>query len=715
MQCRSDWTLSLHTLLPSTFLDGVYRKHRAIILLEREKALLPSSQERARAMAFLPKVEATLRHIRNQKDKLQRRNRRYLELQSRLKQPGGILRPEDAHLDDSSDEETIAFSRQREALSSKPGTPQEDLITPKTTTFIRACPRANCRGFVTDRWECGLCLQQVCRHCHEMVFAAPTNHTGNPHAQIMTTIEETATTAASSVNTIIAVADHVCHPDQVASAQLIAAETKPCPTCMAPIRKAEGCQHMFCWSCKSGFNWKTRRPISLDRLHNPHFFQWQRILHATSNTEEGNETTTVAATVTNNNNNDCLPDETEHERFDRFMRMNVDLNLLRFLFRGDETYCVMMAKRVQYLHQLLVLYRWDFRNAMDPQDPLTYEDLRADHLNGHLDEETWKHKIISRERLQCKLQAIKALVALWFEVGFEQLARVQQVIHEWATLRRVEGRVVYEHVLTFFHTMSSLELHCNAQLEYVSIQYHCRVPFFDVDTLVLTMRRHRPTTALIPTGLQIQQRRRRKHTDALKMCTVVDPVSTMGDNNDSDDDINEVKATSSQNSMALHSRTTLHPSSTLPDNSALSDERYSLNRKAVTISLSDSETNGEDSSSEPQDMDEDEELDPYPDYHYVPFVHDSDDDDDDGDNVVLDEISSEEDIEEVSPSVVSVLAKKTTTLPIDAAVREEKRLTSAAATHLQKRARTSESTLPIIAAVTPLKKPRRRSKPVCMQ
>jgi len=275
MQCRTDWTLSLHTLLPATFLDGVYRKHRAIILLEREKALLPASQDRARAMAHLPRVEAALRQIRNQKDKLLRRNRRYLELQARLKQPGGTLRPEDAFVDDSSDDEAAAFRRRRPAAGGEAtlacGAPANAPVT-----YVRACPSPACRGFVTDRWVCGLCAQQVCRHCHEMVHATGGSSPGAELAEG---------------------APHACHPDQVASAQLIAAQTKPCPTCMAPIRKADGCQDMFCWSCKSGFNWKTRRPISLDRLHNPHFFQWQQVLRTADHRPDASASASTGSCV----------------------------------------------------------------------------------------------------------------------------------------------------------------------------------------------------------------------------------------------------------------------------------------------------------------------------------------------------------------------------------------------------------------------------------
>lgn len=108
--------------------------------------------------------------------------------------------------------------------------------------FIRKCGDADCRGFLSSRWKCGLCEKSTCSECHE--FLAESKE------------------------------DHVCNPDNVATAKLLAADTKPCPKCQTGIFKIDGCDQMWCTQCKTGFSWKTGK-IEM-KLHNPHYYEWQR-------------------------------------------------------------------------------------------------------------------------------------------------------------------------------------------------------------------------------------------------------------------------------------------------------------------------------------------------------------------------------------------------------------------------------------------------------
>ena len=85
-------------------------------------------------------------------------------------------------------------------------------ITPTLTvkktarTFLKGCPVADCRGFLSTQWKCGLCETKVCKECHE-----PTTE------------------------------DHLCDPDKVKSVALIEKETRPCPKCASLIYKVSGC------------------------------------------------------------------------------------------------------------------------------------------------------------------------------------------------------------------------------------------------------------------------------------------------------------------------------------------------------------------------------------------------------------------------------------------------------------------------------------------
>ena len=109
--------------------------------------------------------------------------------------------------------------------------------------FVRGCPDSNCRGFLSTQWKCGICEQWACNQCH----------------QIKGTTRD---------------AEHTCNPDDVATAQLLAQNTKPCPKCHTGIYKLEGCNQMFCTQCHTGFDWRTGQIQT--NIHNPHYFEWVR-------------------------------------------------------------------------------------------------------------------------------------------------------------------------------------------------------------------------------------------------------------------------------------------------------------------------------------------------------------------------------------------------------------------------------------------------------
>lgn len=109
--------------------------------------------------------------------------------------------------------------------------------------FVRGCPDSNCRGFLSTQWKCGICEQWACNQCHQIKGA--TRDT-----------------------------EHTCHPDDVATAQLLAQNTKPCPKCHTGIYKLEGCNQMFCTQCHTGFDWRTGQIQT--NIHNPHYFEWLR-------------------------------------------------------------------------------------------------------------------------------------------------------------------------------------------------------------------------------------------------------------------------------------------------------------------------------------------------------------------------------------------------------------------------------------------------------
>jgi hypothetical protein len=71
---------------------------------------------------------------------------------------------------------------------------------------------------------------------------------------------------------------HICKEENVQSADLIRKDTKPCPSCGTRTHKIEGCDQMFCTNCKKAWGWNSGKIDESGRIHNPHYYQWQREL-----------------------------------------------------------------------------------------------------------------------------------------------------------------------------------------------------------------------------------------------------------------------------------------------------------------------------------------------------------------------------------------------------------------------------------------------------
>ena len=109
--------------------------------------------------------------------------------------------------------------------------------------FVRNCPVDDCRGFLSSQWKCSICNNWTCPTCHEVK---------GPDRNI----------------------EHTCCPENVATAELLARDTRYCPKCTTPIFKIDGCDQMWCTQCQTGFSWRTGRIEN--NVHNPHYFEWLR-------------------------------------------------------------------------------------------------------------------------------------------------------------------------------------------------------------------------------------------------------------------------------------------------------------------------------------------------------------------------------------------------------------------------------------------------------
>jgi len=234
-ECGRPWTRRfLNSTFSQSFLQKDWRKSREKLAFDRETALLPATQEHLERRLRMENAYRESIMIRKQITKL---SLHYIRLFRKEKKVlCAANEPDDLRaLRDRLDEAQAILNNRYAGRFAARG-------VPTTTHFVRACPAEDCRGFLSKDWKCGLCKVDTCSKCHVI----------KPEGG----------------------GEHTCNPDDVATATLLNQDTKPCPKCHTGIFKIDGCDQMWCTQCHTAFSWRTGDIET--RIHNPHFYEWQR-------------------------------------------------------------------------------------------------------------------------------------------------------------------------------------------------------------------------------------------------------------------------------------------------------------------------------------------------------------------------------------------------------------------------------------------------------
>ena len=219
MNCFEKFTEEfLYDNFPKSYINKDIKEIKQNLLFEQEKQLLPASQEIAKYAKHIENVEIS---IEKDQDTIKELYAKINNLQKELSQKKALVQNFNIYY-------TLPTNHS-EASTSK-----------TANVFIKQCPCNDCSGYLSTQWKCGMCDVRVCKDCLEIKNE-----------------------------------EHVCNPDNIATAKVIKESTKNCPSCGTAIGKIYGCNHMWCTSCKTGFDWRTRKIIT-GRNTNPHYYEWLR-------------------------------------------------------------------------------------------------------------------------------------------------------------------------------------------------------------------------------------------------------------------------------------------------------------------------------------------------------------------------------------------------------------------------------------------------------
>ena len=286
--CKKDWSKSfLVDNFTNVFISNTYKKHLEDVYFEREKALLPMTQELVVNQIRYEQTSDARKWLKNEKkiilltfnnsqDNIRRRskNRWFINGRTNIpvtEQQWKLCTTNSSWYDLLYNTELSVINKEyRKQLKVLKGlynfrygellgidriTTAEKKQINLVRNFIRTCPSDDCKGFLSSAWKCGLCENHACSKCHVII----------------------------GKNRDI---EHECDPDTLATATLIATESKPCPGCKINITKIDGCNQIWCTQCKTAWDWKSG--CIETNVHNPHYFEYMRTIAQTEGEIERN-------------------------------------------------------------------------------------------------------------------------------------------------------------------------------------------------------------------------------------------------------------------------------------------------------------------------------------------------------------------------------------------------------------------------------------------
>lgn len=229
MGCKTRWTRDfVDSWCTLKFRNTDFRKHRELVLFEREKALFPDTQPQVERILRMRDLRETIRVLRSE----------VIRLLHAYNIPIPVV--DDGHFDAHPDLRDMHTAYTDALIEYEELRAGGFVVNTEERRFIRKCPNGECRGFMDEDWYCGLCRQHFCERCN------------GSRTQ-----------------------DHECDPDAVRTMELINKDTKPCPKCGEMIQKTSGCSQMWCTSCETAFDWRTGI-ICVGKIHNPHYLEFKR-------------------------------------------------------------------------------------------------------------------------------------------------------------------------------------------------------------------------------------------------------------------------------------------------------------------------------------------------------------------------------------------------------------------------------------------------------
>lgn len=214
MNCKVRYTDSfMRESFTKKWTNQTYHEHRVKLIMQRERSLLPSTEQYAIEVSKYHKFSQLISEKKNKIKELRQ------ELQSTIR--------ECRNIEDERWRQNYVINDAAKGIKTE------------TRKFVMPCIHNNCKGYLNNKYVCGTCELKVCSKCHK---------------------EKND--------------NHECSENDLKTVEEIKKSCKPCPKCGIQTHKISGCPQMWCVNCHEVWDWRTGESDRSGVVHNPHYFQY---------------------------------------------------------------------------------------------------------------------------------------------------------------------------------------------------------------------------------------------------------------------------------------------------------------------------------------------------------------------------------------------------------------------------------------------------------
>lgn len=404
MSCRKGWTREiLHREFTDAFVNKAYKQQRENVLYERERSLMPETQpyvELARRVMVYTDQQSAFRAERDNLTRLAHQTNG-ADLNFMGKETWDDARIERFRRVTEINKQVAALSHDISFIEFAVNVLRSTNPSTEKRKFVRACPANGCHGFLSTAWKCGLCEVKVCSKCHD----------------IKGENED----------------EHMCDPNNVATAEMLSRDSKTCPKCAAMIFKIAGCDQMYCTQCHTAFSWRTGR-VEQGAIHNPHYYEYMR----QNGTLQRNPGDVLCG---------GLPTFAIFQHALRFRNSYTEPQ--RLVLHGK-------YQNIVHIQHGGIMHRYRETGVLEGRD------LRIKFMLGTISEDEFKRKLQQREKSENKKREIREVLEMYTTVCTDIFQRIVQTPHD----------NLYEETVT-------IQQHTAQLLVSISMRWKCATPNFN--------------------------------------------------------------------------------------------------------------------------------------------------------------------------------------------------------------------------------------------